>query len=251
MLDSIKFCNVDDIVLFVQPAYNYRTQKIEYAEILIRRYKEFNTVEGILDYVKSNNLTKELDFNVIKHTLESLNNYSKLTYPIGVNLCPETINQKGIAGEIIDLINKTNKHGNEIIIEVNEKTDFKDKVVRRNISELKDAGIRIALDDFGMDSANFYCLMSCDIDILKVDKAFIDTTKIKYKDSQNKILRRLLEICKDLRLEHIIEGIETKKQLDTIEKIGYDVVQGFLYEKPVELNRYLDEVEQICCSQRA
>lgn len=226
--------------LYIQPAYNYTTKNIEYAEVLIRGYKGIDTVDRILKFVKLNKMEKKFDIDVITQTLQILSNYNKLSYPIGINLCPTTIEEEGIAEEIIDLLIKYNNSGNDIIIEVNEGTDFKNKNVRENIRKLRANGIRIALDDFGMDGANLYSLLSCNIDILKVDKAFIESTKIEYEESQSKILKRLLQICDDFNLKHIIEGIETKKQLNSIIDIGYSVVQGYLYERPVKFVDFLE-----------
>ena len=229
------------IKLYVQPAYNYKSKKIEYAEVLIREYKGIDSVEHILNFVESVGIEKQFDIDVLEETLNIINKYPKLEYPLGVNLCPGTLKIKNVANEIISIIEENNINGTEIIIEINERTDFKSREVRANINKLKSYGIRIALDDFGVDGANFYSLLNCNIDILKVDKAFIESTRAEYEESQFKILRRLLDICNDFNLKHIVEGIETNKQLRSITNIGYEVVQGYLYERPVPLAEFIEK----------
>lgn len=230
----------DRIKLYIQPAYNYNTKNIEYAEVLIREYRGIESASKILKFVELNHMEKTFDIDVLTETLYIIKKYGKLEYPIGVNLCPNTIKIKNIANEICNIINANNKSNNEIIIEINEKTDFKDKIVRENIGILRENNIKIALDDFGVDGSNLYSLLSCNIDILKVDRAFIDNTHIEYEESQSKILRRLLQICNDFNLKHIVEGIETKKQLKNIENLGYNLVQGYLYEKPLPIEEFLE-----------
>ena len=225
--------------LYIQPAYNCKTKNIEYAEILIRGFMGSNSVPKILKFIEVNKLESQFDLDILSETLRIINHYEKLEYPIGINLCPNTIKEDGIADKIIQIINENNKSCNEIIIEVNEKTEFKDKIVRKNMKKLRDNNIKIALDDFGVEGANLYTLLECNLDIIKVDKAFIDRTDVEYEESQYKILRRLLQLCNDFNLKHIVEGIETTKQLKNLENIGYTVIQGYLYKKPLPLIEFL------------
>ena len=229
------------ISLYVQPAYNYDTKHIDYIEVLVRGYRGFDSVPSILRFVGLNKMEETFDLDVLNESLRLLNHFEKLDYPIGVNLCPNTIIVEGIADKIISMINENNKSGNEIIIEVNEGTDFKNKVTRENIRKLRENGIKIALDDFGVEGSNLYTLLNCNIDILKVDKAFIETTEKEYEESQSKILKRLLQICNDFNLKHIVEGIETTRQLNHIKDMGYSVVQGYLYERPLPFMQFLEE----------
>lgn len=231
---------MERINLYVQSAYNYDSSNIDYIEVLVRGYRGFNSVPSIMKFVNLNNLEETFDLDVLTESLRLLNNFDKLEYPIGINLCSSTIELEGIADKIITIIRENNKSGNDIIIEINEKTDFKNKTVIENIKRLRDNGIKIALDDFGVDGANLYSLLNCDIDILKVDKAFIETTENEYEESQLKILKRLLQICDDFNLKHIVEGIETTRQLKYIKDMGYSVVQGYLYEKPLPFVKFLE-----------
>jgi EAL domain-containing protein (putative c-di-GMP-specific phosphodiesterase class I) len=231
----------DKINLYLQPAYNYNSKKIEYAEVLIRGYRGINSTQKILAFVKLSQLEYTFDMDVLRETLRILNHYEKLDYPIGINLCPSTIAKSGISNEIVSIIRDNNLSDNDIVIEVNECTDFKNKAVAENIKNFKRNGIMIALDDFGTNTANLYSLLNNHIDILKVDKVFIDKQSKENEDSQIKILRKLLELCNELNLKHVVEGIETHGQLENIESLGYSVVQGFLYKEPIALKQYMAE----------
>lgn len=231
---------MERINLYIQPAYNYDSEHVDYAEVLVRGYRGFESVPSILRFVNLNKMEEAFDLTVLTESLRILSNFEKLEYPVGVNLCPETIQIDGVADKIVTTINENNKSNNEIIIEINERTDFKDDVVKDNIRKLRENGIKIALDDFGVEGSNFYSLLCCDIDILKVDKAFIEATEKEYEESQIKILRRLIQICDDFNLKHIVEGIETKRQLRYLQQMGYSVIQGYLYEKPLPFIQFLE-----------
>ena len=94
------------------------------------------------------------------------------------------------------------------------------------------------MDDFGIDNSNLYSLMNCDIDILKVDRAFIDSNSER-EESQHEILKALMQLCNALKLKHIVEGIETSRQLKKIQNLGYSVVQGYLYERPIPFDDFI------------
>lgn len=177
--------------LYVQPAYNYDSKQIDYIEVLVRGYRGIKSAPNILRFVQLNKLEETFDIDVLKESLKILNNFEKLDYLVGINLCPDTIQLKGMADKIIKIIKENNKSGNEIVIEINEKTDFKNTTAIENIKKLRENGVKIALDDFGVEGSNLYSLINCSIDILKVDKAFIEANKEECEDSQLKILKRL------------------------------------------------------------
>ena len=231
---------MERINLYVQPAYNYASKQIDYIEVLVRGYRGIKSAPNILRFVQLNKLEETFDIDVLKESLKILNNFEKLDYLVGINLCPDTIQLKGMADKIIKIIKENNKSGNEIVIEINEKTDFKNTTAIENIKKLRENGVKIALDDFGVEGSNLYSLLNCSIDILKVDKAFIEVDKEECEDSQLKILKRLFQICNDFNLKHIVEGIETPRQLKYIKEMGYSVVQGYLYERPLPFLKFLE-----------
>lgn len=227
------------ILLYIQPAYNYKLGRIEYAEILVRNYRGIDSVKNIMRFVTRNNIEEQFDFEVLQETLRVMRQTPKLSYPIGINLCSKTAEKPDIACKIIKEIDKYNINHSDIIIEINESTDFKNENVLDNMRKLRQHGIKVALDDFGVDKSNLYTLVCSEVDILKVDRAFIDNRYIEYEQSQNTVLRMLLQLCNSLKMKPIVEGIETTKQLQNIEKLGYCVVQGYLYEKPKPYIEYM------------
>jgi EAL domain-containing protein (putative c-di-GMP-specific phosphodiesterase class I) len=224
------------IKLAIQPAYNYATGKIEYAEVLIRQYLGIDNVEKILHYVNANNLEVIFDIDVLRETLRLMNSYDNITYPIGVNLCPVTAEKPGIADRILLEIDCAKVKHEAIIIELNEGTDFSNKEVKKNAQILRDAGVKVALDDFGIKNANLYSLLEGCVDIVKIDRAFVECKSAELEQSQTAVLTTIKMLCDKLNLKNIVEGIETKNQLEKIQKMGYSVVQGYLYRKPFEFN---------------
>ena len=105
-------------------------------------------------------------------------------------------------------------------------------IVYDNIYLLYKAGAKIALDDFGTGYASFSYLKKFKLDILKIDKIFIDNcSEIDYK-----IVNNVKNIAHLLNMKTIVEGVETEKQFNILKEIGCDYFQGYYFAKPMELD---------------
>lgn len=107
------------------------------------------------------------------------------------------------------------------------------EVARHIISELKDMGITIALDDFGTGYSSLSYLRSLPLDVVKIDKSFVDMIG-KVPDEKN-IIPSIIDMAHKLDLKVIAEGIEGQYQLDYLNKNGCDMIQGNLLGKPAPM----------------
>jgi EAL domain-containing protein (putative c-di-GMP-specific phosphodiesterase class I) len=101
------------------------------------------------------------------------------------------------------------------------------------LHELRALGVRLALDDFGTGYSSLSYLRQFPIDILKIDKSFIDT--IKDRSHVPAIVRGLVDLAKTLRLKTVAEGIELEVQLDSLRDLECELGQGYLFAKPLDL----------------
>ena len=122
---------------------------------------------------------------------------------------------------------------NEIIVEITEaqNTRIDDKVANKEIQYVKNQGVSVALDDYGVKGSNLERLINTPWNIIKLDKQLIDNVVT------NKRSRVAVEGIKTMatRLNNqiIAEGVETKEQLKYLRKIGINLIQGFLFSKPM------------------
>jgi len=100
------------------------------------------------------------------------------------------------------------------------------------IYRLRSMGIRIALDDFGTGYASINYLQMLPINVLKIDKTFID--KIGKEDTMNQIIKYIINLAHQLDIEVVAEGVEYEEQLDFLRLTGCDYIQGFLMSKPLK-----------------
>jgi EAL domain-containing protein (putative c-di-GMP-specific phosphodiesterase class I) len=127
-----------------------------------------------------------------------------------------------------------------IILEVTETVYMgqTDHVVAQQIRHLRERGLRIALDDFGTGFASLTHLMTVPIDILKIDKTFVD--QLVGDGVSRAIVEGLLHIARELNVEVIAEGVETEEQARLLLAAGCKLAQGYLFAAPVGAEQATD-----------
>jgi len=106
---------------------------------------------------------------------------------------------------------------------------------------IKSKGFTVSMDDFGTGYSSLSMLQSMPIDILKIDKVFVDKADLS---SNRNIINHIILIAKSLNVQTVIEGVETKQQVEFIKKIKGDIIQGYYYSKPMlkeEFEKYFNE----------
>lgn len=103
--------------------------------------------------------------------------------------------------------------------------------IRSKLCSLRSLGITIALDDFGTGYSSLARIEDLPIDCIKIDKSFID--KILVKNGQKQIIQDLIAMCHKLGLKVVAEGVEHEEQREYLAASGCDVMQGYLYSKPL------------------
>jgi EAL domain-containing protein (putative c-di-GMP-specific phosphodiesterase class I) len=100
------------------------------------------------------------------------------------------------------------------------------------LEELKSLGISIAMDDFGTGYSSLSYLMNVPFDKLKIDKSFVD--EVPHNEAGKKIVRMIATLARELDLKVTAEGVETEEQSKFLSKIGCDMLQGYLFSKPMD-----------------
>ncbi|SDI17376.1 EAL domain-containing protein [Proteiniclasticum ruminis] len=108
------------------------------------------------------------------------------------------------------------------------------ELVNRKLQQIKEKGIRISLDDFGTGFSSLSRLRDMNIDIVKIDKYFID--KIVDHGEDKLITADIISMAHKFGLQAVAEGVEERKQMDYLKKYHCDVVQGYYISKPLSQN---------------
>lgn len=229
---------METLDLSIQHAYNIHNNKVEYSEILVRKYKNISGAFNIINYVKENNETVEFDLKIMEKILRYIDDKGSIHFPVAINLCSETICTKDLYKKIIELINTYQMAYNNIALEIHEDTDLTNENAVENIAELHKYGVLIALDDFGISKSNLGNIIGFNFDIVKLDKIFADhlgDNLVSGKNKSETILKCIKILSEDLDIKIIVEGIEDLNQLEVIKKLGFKYVQGYVLERPIPI----------------
>ena len=150
---------------------------------------------------------------------------------MAVNISPSHFLDQDILSLIKSTIDKTGMQPSELKLEVTESVAQTDQQNLTIFKELKGLGILLAIDDFGTGYSSFSSLKHLEVDYLKIDKYFVDDIDT---DRETMLLvGSMIEMGHNLGYGIIAEGIEQKRQLAMLKKLGCETAQGYLFSKPV------------------
>jgi len=170
---------------------------------------------------------------------------------MAVNISAPQFADDGFVNLVINTLDKYSLAPNKLELEVTESVVMKNvsDVVKR-LSLLRAHGVSIAIDDFGTGYSSLQYLEELPLDVLKIDKAFVDrldTSSQKKSDSsedekKNSLVNIIVLMAEAFNLDTVVEGVETTDQLEQVVALGCDLIQGYLYSPPVPAETLPDVV---------
>ena len=227
----------NEFQLYFQPQYNASSGKMIGAESLCRWIKPGGAIispELFIPIAEKNGFIKNLDVAIWEMAFKRLRKWIDdgiNVVPVSVNISRVSLASDSFAGIIERLVKKYNVPKNYIHFEITESAYMSDKenIIRR-IDKLRNMGFMIAMDDFGSGYSTLNSLKDISIDILKLDMGFLKHSNM---DKGGKIISNVIHMAQALQFITIAEGVETKEQADFLKSLGCDIIQGFLYAKPM------------------
>jgi len=227
--------------MYYQPQVHIKTGKIIGAEALIR----WNSADGLVPPDKFIPIAEEsfLINDIGKWVLEDVCRQGKIWYDEGhrislaVNLSPNQLQYQDIQLLIDEVLDKTNYPANFLEIEITEGA------IMENVQEgmellhaIKARDIGIAIDDFGTGYSSLSYLKKFPIDVLKIDKSFVDNLPFSQDDVA--ISKAIISMAKALGYQVLAEGVEHDEQLDFLKENGCDIYQGYYKSKPIPAKEF-------------
>ncbi|MDA8358359.1 MAG: bifunctional diguanylate cyclase/phosphodiesterase [Actinomycetota bacterium] len=148
-----------------------------------------------------------------------------------VNLSARQIDHPGIVGTVEDILGATGLPPENLTLEITESALMRDAVAALGVLRaLKSIGVSLAIDDFGTGYSSLSYLQRFPLDVLKVDKSFVDELD---HDRGAEIVAAVINLAHALGLHVVAEGVESESQLDVLRHLGCDYAQGYLFSRPV------------------
>lgn len=229
--------------LFIQPKFDLSTKCICGGEALVRWKKtdgSYITPSEFISIFETNGFVSKLDL----YMFEKLCQYQKDRKERGLKIYPISINQsrllfykKDYIQLLQETISKYDVNPHMIIIEVTEGLFFDDlDKISCIINQLHEIGFKISVDDFGSGYSSFDIIKEFDVDELKLDKLFM----MDYHDQKRGriMVECILSMAKKLGIKTVCEGIENQEQVNILEKLGCDILQGYFFGKPLDIESF-------------
>ena len=232
--------------VYYQPQISTKTEKMEGAEALVRWKKDENRISPseFIPIFEKNYFIIKLDEYVYERVCENIQELKKEFKEIpkiSVNISKESLIDSKFLEKYEKIMKKYDIMPEEIELEITERTTVNNDIdIQKILNEVKQKGFSIAIDDFGTGYSSLNMLEIMPIDTLKIDKSFID--RIDISEEKTNFIEIIMFITKKLNLKTVAEGVETIEQVKYLKRWNCDLVQGYVYQKPLkfeELKKYI------------
>ena len=234
----------DEFTIHYQPIYNLQNNKVDKAEALIRWQhptKGLILPDDFLGTIEEEGFMDELGYWVANKVLADRLRWHQLTsqpMEISINISPSQFkSDNSLLQKWLAEFEKIELPDNAIAFELTEHSLVHDHLkVRTLLNDIRSKGIRIAIDDFGVGYSSLSYLQQLNLDILKIDRSFID--KLTKDKRSYGLCKGIVTIAQELNLTIVAEGVVTQAQHKLINELGCHYGQGYLYDKPMSTKEF-------------
>jgi EAL domain-containing protein (putative c-di-GMP-specific phosphodiesterase class I) len=234
----------DEFVLHYQPTFAAATRTIVGAEALVRWHSRRGIV-GPTEFIpiaEQTGLIFELGNWVVLNACMQAMQWQQSGLPplsVAVNLSARQFLQSNLLDTISDALRRTGLAPDLLALEITESMlMYQHESIAETLSCLSSLGIRIAIDDFGTGYSSLAYLKRFRVQALKIDRSFVRGVPDNADDAA--IVTAIMSMAKSLGLRLIAEGVETEAQLQFLQTLGCDTVQGFLLGKPEAAQQFVE-----------
>ncbi|GHB17612.1 hypothetical protein GCM10007094_01420 [Pseudovibrio japonicus] len=246
-------CN-NEFIPYYQPVVDIVTGELQGCEMLMRWQLPNGKIVSpgqFMTYAETSGHIFEMSRKIMRQSIEDLGDlYSR--HPelkLSVNLFAGHFNDRSIVDDLLDIYEDSPIALNQIVMEVTERQPLEDiDLARKIIAELQAHGIRVALDDVGTGHGGLAYLQKLGMDIVKIDKMFIDP--LGNEENAFRLVDAIAELADTMNMGIIAEGVEKYEQIVLLRELGVSSAQGYIFSKPLPANKYLEFAEDIFTDRR-
>ena len=229
--------------IYLQAIYSIEKRCITKAEALVRwdhPQKGLLYPNKFISIFEKNGFITELDYYVWEEACKYIRSRADrglAPINISVNISRINIYRNDLADKIFDLTKKYKIKPEMLELEITESTYAQNpELLQEAIRKLKDKGFTVLMDDFGSAYSSLNALKDMNFDILKIDMKFLEDFETSRKSSN--ILSSIIKMAKSLNMKIVAEGVETTEQLHFLTNLNCDLIQGYLFSKPLTIDEF-------------
>jgi diguanylate cyclase (GGDEF)-like protein/PAS domain S-box-containing protein len=237
-----------EFVVYYQPIVRLETGEVIGAEALVRWQHPTRGLVPPLEFIplaEETGLIVPLGSWILRQACHQLAEWQKLRggagepFVMNVNLSSRQLVRDMIADEVAEAVDESGIRASWLVLEVTETVLMADPVVAAAaLAHIRDLGVRVALDDFGSGYSSLSHLRRFPIDIVKIDKSFVDD--VAHAGAQSAIARGIIELGRAMQIQTVAEGIEVDEQAEVLRTLGCELGQGYFFARPLAAEAWSD-----------
>ena len=228
----------DELRLLYQPQVDVATGEVVGVEPLVRWQRpggRWLMPASFIPVAEKNGLIDGIGLWVAREACRQVLAWQAVGYRVprmSINVSAAQFRHPGLAGLMARMLAEHGLDPGRFVIELTESALMADPdSAHQQLRQIRQAGLRVSIDDFGTGHSSLACLRRYPIDELKIDRSFIADLEHSSRDVE--VLRSILNLSRALDLGVVVEGVETRGQLALLRELGCTLAQGFLFSRPV------------------
>ncbi len=229
-----------EFVVYYQPKVTISDRSICGAEALVRwQHKDvlIPPMQFVPQLEREGSICR-LDFYVLEEVCRFIKNRLDQGLPVvsvSVNFSRKHLEEDHLVEHIVETVDRYGVDHHYIEIELTESDDFQNyEIMSAVVNGLHEQGIRASIDDFGTGFSSLNMIKQVDLNVIKIDKSFIPLeTDYPGKDKDMVMFANIVNMIRQLGKKTIAEGVEMEEQLQYLKDVGCDIVQGYVFDKPL------------------
>ena len=227
---------------YLQPLYSIQADKIYGAEVLVRKVDPFGGVHFPRDFIstmETYGMISRVDLEMFRQACGLIRRWKSI-WPdliLNVNFSRATLGEPDCMERVDAILKESGIDPKQIIVEVTEGSQgMQREVMEARLTALKERGFSIALDDMGTEAACLETLFLEQLDIIKIDRSLI--SRAEHGERERTVVAGLIDLGHRLGMTCVAEGIETESQLELLQRLHCDRLQGYYIGKPMPPEEY-------------
>lgn len=222
---------------YLQPIYSIQYDCVYGAEVLVRKIDPHGNIHPPVEFIRileKEHMISKVDLEMLRQSCQLLQKW-KAQWPelvLNVNFSRNTLTEPDYLAQVDKIFAETGVDPRRLIFEITESSQgIQLESLSSLLDELKQRGITIAIDDLGTEAACLEMLYLPQISVAKIDRSLI--CKAEHSPREQTVIRHLIDLCHELGMRCVAEGIETDSQIELLKQLGCDRLQGFKIGKPM------------------
>lgn len=238
-----------EFIPFYQPVMDIETGRLRGCEVLMRWRRPNGVIVSpgqFMAYAENNGHIFDMTRHMMRVSSEEVGELygENPDFKLSINLFAGHFLDREIISDIKSIFEKSRISFQQIVVEVTERHPLQDmELARKIIAELQALGVRVALDDVGTGHGGMAYLQKLGVDIIKIDKMFVDT--IGSDDNSTTIVDSMVELADNLGMGIIAEGVELEEQIERLLELGVTAAQGYYFAQPMAADEFIEFAERM------